>query len=130
MNIREHIATKGLKLSIEGNFGLPVELIAPDGTEITKNEVGETLKGQILYDSDGIDPETGNLIVVKETTVSLRITALSRVPVPGEKWAVKIPVNPAFPTVLTQFLIDSDEAITTGQSMGFIKLHLKDAEQS
>lgn len=130
MNIREHIATNGLKLSIEGGFGLPVELIAPDGTEIKLNEVGETLKGQILYDADGIDPETGDLIVVKETTVSLRITALSAVPVSGENWAVKIPVNPAFPTVLTQFLIDSDKAITTGQSMGFIKLYLKDAEQS
>ncbi len=130
MNIRTHIATNGLKTSMEGNFGLPVELITPDGQIINKNEVGDDLKGQVLYDKDGIDPESGDLAVVKETTVSLRITALSRVPLAGEIWQVKIPINPAFPDVLGDFLINSDKSPITGQSMGFIKLFLKDVEQS
>jgi hypothetical protein len=109
---------------------MPVELTAPDGTEITKNEVGDTLKGQILYDKNEIDPETGNLMVIKETSVSLRVTALSRVPLPGETWQIKIPLNPAFPTVLTQFLIDTDRSMTDGQSLGFAKLYLKKVVQS
>lgn len=130
MNLRKHIATSGLKLSLEsGGFGLPVELIAPDGTEIKTNEVGDKLKGQVLYDADGIDPESGDLIVVEETTVTLRITALSRVPLAGENWGVKIPVNPAIPDVLTQFIVNTDKSLTNGRSIGFIKLFLKDAEQ-
>lgn len=129
MNLREHIATKGLKTSMEGNFGLPVELIAPDGTEIKTNEIGGTLKGQILYDTEGIDPDTGELVVVGKTEVSLRRTALSQVPASGEKWLISIPVNPAFPTVLSDFMINTDQAMTGGQTMGFIKLQLKQVEQ-
>ncbi len=130
VNLRTHIATAGLKRSIEENFGLPVELIAPDGSEITENEDEETLKGQVLYDFDGVDPESGDLVSVKETRVSLRITALSRVPLSSETWGIRIPVNPAFPTVLTQYLCSPDEAIGGGQSMGFIMLKLKESKQS
>ena len=115
---------------MEGNFGLPVELIAPDGTEIKTNEVGGTLKGQILYDTEEIDPNTGELIVVKETRVSLRISALSRVPLSGETWGVKIPLDPALPDILTTVIMNTDKAREGGQSMGFITLFPKDAEQS
>lgn len=130
MNIREHIATKGLKRMIEGNYGLPVELIPPTGVDITENEDGDTLKGQILYDREGVDLETGGMIVIGGTTVTLRKTALSRVPVAGETWGIRIPVNPADPDTLSVFLINTDEAPTDGQSAGFIVLKLKEAEEA
>ena len=129
MNLRERMATGGLKVSIEGNFGLPVELITPDGVTITTNEDGDPLKGQVLYDRDGIDPETGDMIVVKETKVTLRRTALSRIPLPGEIWQIKIPQNPASPNTLTQFFCNADDAPVGGQSIGFITLKLKDVDQ-
>jgi len=110
MNIRTHLATAGLKKMIEGNYGLPVELTAPDGTEIKLNEDGVTLKGEILYDREAIDPESGDLITVQEIMVSLRKTALSRIPLAGEIWKVAIPLNPALPTVLTTHLINADKA--------------------
>jgi len=129
-NLRTHIATNGVKRSIEGNFGIAVELTDPDGNDITTNEVGETLKAQVLYDYDSIDPESGNMIVVEETQVSIRKTALARVPAAGEIWGIRIPVDPAFPDTLTQYLINTDEAPVGGSSIGFITLNLKQVDQS
>ena len=129
-NLRTHIATNGLKRSIEGNFGMPVELTDPDGEDITTNEDGDTLKAQILYDFDSIDPESGNLIVVTETHVVLRKTALSRVPLAGEIWGIRIPLNPDDPDTLTQLMINTDEAPVGGSSVGFILLNLKQVDQS
>jgi hypothetical protein len=97
MNIREHLATKGLKRMIEGSFGLPVVLIAPDGTEINTDDDGNELKGQVLYDHDSLDPDTGDLTSTKEIRVSLRKTALSQVPVavkPGKYQFQMIQVIP------------------------------------
>lgn len=130
MNIRTHLATDGLKKMIEGNFGLPVELTAPDGTEIKLNENGVTLKGEVLYDREAIDPESGDLKTVQEIMVTLRKTALFRVPKVGEKWKVAIPLSPSLPTVLTTHLINSGQAPVDGDSIGFIKLFLKKVEQS
>jgi len=130
MNIRTHIATDGLTTMIEGNFGFPVELTAPDGTEIKLNENGVTLKGQVLYDREAIDPESGDLKTVQETTVTLRKTALSRIPLAGETWKVAIPLDPALPAVLTTHLINSDKAPIDGDSIGFIKIFLQNVEQS
>ena len=129
-NLRTHIATNGLKRSIEGNFGIAVELTDPDGNDITTNEAGETLKAQVLYDFDSIDPESGNMIVVEETQVSIRKTALARVPAAGEKWGIRIPVDPSDPSTLTQYLINTDEAPVGGSSIGFITLNLKQVDQT
>lgn len=129
MKLRERMAGTGLKRTIEGNFGLPVELIDPEGNDITTNTDGEQLQGQVLYDRDGIDPETGNMVVVGETAVTLRRSALSRIPVAGENWGVRIPLNPASPTVLTTFVMNPDQAPIDGQSIGYIKIFLKEAEQ-
>jgi len=129
VNLRTHIATAGLKKMIEGNFGLPIELTTPDGVEITTNEDGDVLKGEVLYDREEIDPESGELKTVKEIMVSLRKTALSIVPKSGETWKVAIPLDPALPSILTTHLINSDKAPIDGDSIGFIKLFLKDVEQ-
>jgi hypothetical protein len=130
LNLREYIATNGLKLSIEGNFGLPVVLIDPDGVTIDTNEVGDPLKGQVLYDKFGIDPETGDEIIIDETSVSLRKTALSRVPVAGERWKIKFPLDPSQPDVLTIHLLTEDHAPVDGGSIAFIKLLPQSVEQS
>lgn len=130
MNIRTHLAGAGLKKMIEGNFGLPVELTAPDGTEIKVNEDGDTLTGEILYDRDAIDPESGDLKTVQEIMVTLRKTALSRIPSAGETWKVAIPLDPSLPAILTTHLMNSDKAPIDGGTIGFVKLFLKDVEQS
>ena len=121
MNLREHIATEGLKMSIEGNYGLSIELTTPSGNVIKTNVEGEQLKGQVLYDREGIDPETGDLIVIGETRVTIRRSALAEVPNAGETWN---------PDVLTSYIIDEDQSGIDGQSVGFITLKLKQIVQS
>ncbi|RKX22190.1 MAG: hypothetical protein DRP45_11605 [Candidatus Zixiibacteriota bacterium] len=130
MNIREHLATKGLKRMIEGNYGLPVVLITPDGTTISTDEDGNTLKGQVLYDHDSLDPETGDLMSTKEIRVTLRKTALSQIPVAGETWKVSIPDDPSDTDTLTTYLMNPDESPVDGQSAGFITLKPKNVDQS
>jgi len=130
MNIREHLATKGLKRMIEGNFGLPVILIAPDGTTISTDDEGNTLKGQVLYDHDSLDPETGDLMSTKEIRVTLRKTALSTIPAAGETWKVSIPDDPSGQDTMTTYLMNPDESPVDGQSAGFITLKPKNVDQS
>jgi len=130
MNIRTHLSTKGLKRMLEGNYGLPVVLVAPDGTTINTDEDGNALKGQVLYDHDSIDPETGDLMSTKEIRVTLRKTALSQVPASGETWKVSIPTDPSDPGTMTTYLINADESVIDGQSAGFIVLKLKNVDAS
>jgi hypothetical protein len=135
--IRQHIATAGLKLMIEkGGFGLPVELTPPAAADpgqvgdITTNEDGDPLMGQVIYDFDIMDPESGDKMTVKETMVTLRKTALRVVPEPGQTWGVRIPLDPSDPETLTQFIINTDQSLMDGQTAGFIILNLKTIDQS
>ena len=130
MNLREHVATDGLKLSMEGNFGLPVVLIDPDGATIDTNEDDDTLKGQVLYDRIAEDPETGDEIVINEVQISIRKTALSRVPKKGETWKIAFPLDPSDPDTLTTHLLSKNRAPIGGSSVGFVKLFPGDVDQS
>lgn len=114
MTLRAQIEAD-LAITVEGDFALPVSLIAPDGAiyEVT---------GDVRYNS--IDKDgmlTGNPSVV------LRISSLDRVPIAGENWAVRIPQNPGS-EVLTTYLLD--KAPQHCRSIGFIKLYLTTAVQS
>ena len=129
VNLRER-AEADLFVSLEGAFGLPVELIAPDGTSITLSENdGETLVGQVLYDTVRINPETGEDVVVNNPVVTLRRSSLSRIPVAGEKWVVKIPTTPSVAADKSLFVIDPTRPPESGASIGFIKLYLRKAQQ-
>jgi hypothetical protein len=116
MNIREQIETD-LETTLEGDFGLPIELIDPDGVEYTD------LFGQVLYDSvDENEVFSGHPVAV------LRISSLSRVPVDGENWAVKIPQNPSLTDTMVTYILD--KPVQHGRSIGFVKLYLTQGEQS
>lgn len=116
MNIREQIELD-LETTLEGDFSLPVELIDPSGV------VYDDLVGQVLYDS--ID-ENENFS--GKPVVTLRISSLTRVPLDGENWAVRIPQNPSTTDTLVTYVLD--KPVQHGRSIGFIKLYLTLAEQS
>lgn len=129
LNIRQHIATKTVKLWIL-RFGMPTELLSPfTGNWITTTaDDGILLQSEVLYDTEKIDPETGDLIVVGKTQVSFARIELDRIPAAGEKWSIRIPLNPAFPTVLSTFMIDAGRAPEDGQTIGYVKYYLKKLE--
>ena len=117
LNLREQ-AESDLSFTLEGAFGLPVTLIAPDGS------IQDNLTGQVLYDTIKVNPETGEEMVVNNPVVSLRRSSLDRIPLPGEKWIVKIPVDPSTTATLEDFIIDQTRPPEGGRSIGFIRLYL------
>jgi hypothetical protein len=110
-------------------WGLPVVLIDPDGAIIDKsaNNPTEDLTGQILYDTTVVNPETGLDMIVHKPVVTLRRSSLSRIPVAGEKWMVKIPEIPD-PTA-TKVLHKVERAPEDGKAIGFIRLYLTRATE-
>lgn len=122
MSLREQVESD-LSFTLEsiGDWGLPVELIDPDGLVYQLN-------GQILYDTIVTDPETGGEIIVHKPVVTLRRSSLTRVPLSGEKWAVKIPIEPSLTANKVTFLLE--RPTEEGGSIGFIRLYLMKAKQS
>lgn len=130
MNLREQVETD-LAETLEGDFGLPVELITPDAVIInTRQSDGASLRGQVLYNSKDVDVETGLPVVVNNPVVTLRRSSLSRIPAAGEKWIVRIPKDPSLTDTLIDFAIDPSRPPEGGQSMGFIKLYLRAVQQT
>lgn len=127
MNIRDRIEAD-LRVTLEGDWGLPVALISPSGEIISTSLNGGPLLGQVLYDTIKANPETGEVIIVGNPVVTLRRSSLSRVPVPGEKWVVRIPTSPSTTAPLEDFMIDSKPS-EGGRSIGVIKLYLRRAKQ-
>lgn len=133
MGNQREIIESDLYETLEGDFGLPVEILDPaTGTWQTKsaNNPTEDLQGQILYDSIIQDPNTGLDIVVHKPVVSLRRSSLTTVPdaTPGENWAVRIPLKPSASAPKVTFRIG--RVTEGGDSIGFVRLYLERIEQS
>lgn len=117
VNLRE-LAETDLAVTLEGDFGLPVELVSPDGA------VQTGLQGQILYDTVSVNPETMEEVIVNDPIVTLRRSSLARVPKAGERWVVKIPTSPSLTTPVESFVLSNVSPPAGGASIGFIKLYL------
>ena len=124
MNLRE-LAVSDLKRENIRDWGLPVQLIDPDGTRYTTdNETGETLKAvQILYDYRKLDPGTGEEVTVHEPIVVMMKSSLSRIPVSGENWVIKMPIEPNESATLETRVLSKARAIEGGSSLGYIRLY-------
>lgn len=121
-NLREQAETD-LAVTLEGDFGLPVELTGPDG-------LTQSVTGQVLFDHRELNPDTGEEIVIAEPVVTLRRASLSRIPQPGETWFVKIPQTPSTSATLAPYVINRDRPPEGGGSIGFIRLYLQKARQA
>ena len=113
-------------------FGLPVELISPDGVEYTTSANDETkpLAGRIDYGKTTIDPDTGEQFLVGDPTVVLRLSSLARVPLEGERgWAIRIPISPSTVAAKVLYMID-ERGIFTDLILGRAILSLTQAGQA
>lgn len=116
MNLRER-AESDLGLTLEGRWGLPVVLVAPDGAR------QEDLRGQVMYDIVRMDPDTGNEVTIDSPVVTLRRSSLTRVPVAGETWGIEFPESPSETAPMVQHILTPDRPPEGGKSIGFIRLY-------
>lgn len=116
MNLREAIEAD-LEESLEGEWGLPVILIGPEDSGETQE-----VKGQILYDTVEENPETGGTVMIHNPVVTIRRSSLNPVPEPGDRWAVRIPIEPREDAPKRTFVLDHPSQ--EGASIGFIRLYL------
>lgn len=130
MNLRE-LAVTDVKNLNTADWALKIELTDPDGNRYTTdNETGEVLKAiQILYDYRKIDPDTGEEITINEPVVTVARGALSRVPAPGERWFIKLPIDPSDTATLEDFVLSPTRAPEGGRSLGFIRLYPQRVKQ-
>ena len=133
-NLRER-AEQDLGTTLEGQWGLPVELTGPGGI-VYKTSANSpdplnplTLKGQVLYTTPKIDPNTGEEIVVNKPVITLRRSSLERIPQDGENWHVKAPRDPSLTADLQDYVFTPNSASQGGRSIGFIRLYPSKAVQ-
>jgi hypothetical protein len=130
-NLRAAIESD-LNDSLEGEFGMAVELTSPEGVQqiYSKNNPSELLKGQVLYFSRREDPETGETIVINQPVVTLRISSLINVPQAGENWYIKMPVSPQEGALKQRFVFSPTRSPEHGTDIGFIRLYLQKIDES
>ena len=122
MNLRA-VVEADLAHSLEGEWGMSVTLIDPDG------EIYEGLKGQVLNFTQQENPETGEVVVVNKPVITLRISSLTRVPLPGEKWIITYPVNPVPGAATKNGLFSATRAPEDGSDIGFMRMYPQETEQ-
>lgn len=126
-NLR-HLAEKDLAVSLEGAWGLPVRLIAPDGERYETTVDGRPLRGQVLYGLGRRDIETMGVVVQDIPVVTLRRSSLARVPAPMETWAVSVPSAPVADAEMVMYGLSDVRTPEGGRSVGFIRLYLQELE--
>lgn len=117
---------------VDNGFGLPVELIAPDGViyNTSANDPTKLLSGRVDHASVIQDPDTGETYLVGNPSVVLRRSSLGRIPLKGESgWFVKIPETPSPTATLVMYSTDDRQIFDDPQS-GEIMIFLTKAVQS
>jgi hypothetical protein len=136
MSLREQME-RDLAVTLERpeDWGMPVELIGPDGKEYKTSanssdpENPDPLYGQVHYASTHFSPETGEDTVVNKPTVVLRRSSLERIPEDGENWHVRFPKDPSLTATMRDYVLTRDKATEGGRSIGFIRLYPTKAVQ-
>lgn len=130
-DLRAKVESK-LSVTLEGRFGLPVELTGPDGSTQTQKagDPESLLQGQVIYDTFEENPETGERVVLEGPVVTLRRTSLDTIPAPGEFWHVRVPSEPRADAPMEDYVLSSDLPPQGCRSIGFIRLYLTKPKQS
>ena len=130
-NLREQVEAD-LHESLEGEWGMPVELTSPDGLtqKFSANNPSELLKGQCLYFSRQENPETGEAIIINQPVVVLRISSLIREPLAGEKWYIKFQTSPRAGAPMRSWVFTPTKAPEHGTDIGFVRIYPQRIEQA
>ena len=115
-----------LKEALEVDWGTRFALMSPDGVlyEFMDDAPTEHLKGGFFKESVEEDIHTGMTSIVKNPTLSIRLKALTRVPVSDERWMIR--VYDSETTFVSYVLSRPPEGSDT---IGYINLRLGAVEQ-
>jgi hypothetical protein len=124
---------RDLEETLEGDFGLPVELISPTtGQTQTKSasDPTEDLMGQVFYETRNMRAESVLDVVAHIPWISLRRSSLDEVPTDKNYggWIVRAPVRPSRTADKVSHRIHRPPE--GGESIGFIRLYVEKIEQS
>jgi hypothetical protein len=123
LNLRKQIeADLSRTLENPNDFGLPVEIIYPDGA------IQSNLTGKIVYGWKEIIPDTQQVIVNDAPIVTLRISSMDQEIKNGQKLAVRIPKTPDPDAVKITFSTQHG-MIEHSRSIGFVKIFLRELDQ-
>lgn len=130
VNLREQLE-QDLGETLEGEWGLPVVLIDPDGViyDTSANDQAKPLVGQVLYGKREFNPDTGQDAFINQPIISIRVSSLARVPQNGEKWGIKIPTSPSTTAPLVDFIFEG-RPLEGGTSLGYIRIYPQKAAQA
>jgi hypothetical protein len=130
MGLRDRVR-QDCKALNQKDWGQLITLIDPTGNIINIDATtGDPLRAlQILYDYRRVNPSTGGEMIVNEPVVILHRDSLIRVPQPGEKWIIKMPID-INSTVIQDFIITPTRSPEGGRSIGFIRLYPQKAKQA
>ncbi|NIP56146.1 hypothetical protein GWN42_31400 [candidate division KSB1 bacterium] len=122
MSLRKQIeADLAKSLENPNDFGLPVTIIYPDGSE-------QTLDGKIVYGWESVEPETQQIIYNDAPIVTLRISSMNQEIKAGQKIGFRIAKTPD-PDASTVTFISEHGRVVHSRSIGFVKIFLHEAEQ-
>lgn len=129
------LAAADLSITLEGEYGMNVSLISPDGVRqdfaaVQGVEGIKRLRGQVLYDTVRLNPENGDRLIINQPVISLRRASLLRVPVAGENWIIEFPESPITGAPIVQHSLSPVRPPEGGSSIGFIRLYTQVLEQS
>jgi hypothetical protein len=115
--------------TLEGEFGVPVTLVTPDGQHVSTTVDGRPLVGKVRWAQPEVNPETGVAVAVDNPAVTLRRSSLSRVPATGENWGVYIPKGPRNGDEPEFYTLDTSYAVEGGRTLGKVRLPLVKTKQ-
>ena len=129
MGLRERVRQDNRVLN-NRDWGQAIELVSPNGIVYKTDAVtGATLKAaQILYDYRRVNPDTGCEMTINEPVVVIHRDSLTRVPLPGEKWIIRIPLD-ANSALLVDYVLSPTRPPEGGRSIGFIRLYPQKVKQ-
>jgi hypothetical protein len=135
-NLRERVELDlGTTMENPNQWGLPVELTAPDGKvyKTSKNSPDPQnplpIYGQVLRNTTRESLDGPGLVVTHSPAVSLRITSLERVPKSNERWFIKFPTEPSLTAEMQNYALQAGRAPEVNSSIGHIVLYPTKADQ-
>ena len=121
-----------LAVTLEGDFGLHCPITYSDGSEqiYSANDDTKLLQGQPIYETPEINLDTGETKLVPVTAVTYRRTSLNKIPEPGDRVKISIPVSPATPDTRLTMIATADNQQRHGRSIGIITFYVEQVKQS